>query len=86
MFLVPSDTPGFRIGKVFNKSGWRFYRNGEMIFENARVPHANVVGQVDNSDKKTGGGAATAPAAICSAIWSLPPTRSASATMPASRR
>jgi len=24
MFLVPSDTPGFRIGKVFNKSGWRF--------------------------------------------------------------
>ena len=44
MFLVPRDTPGFRIGKVFNKSGWRFYQNGEMIFENARVPHANVVG------------------------------------------
>jgi acyl-CoA dehydrogenase len=53
MFLVPYDTPGFRIGKVFNKSGWRFYRNGEMIFENARVPHANVVGHVNNSDMKT---------------------------------
>lgn len=53
MFLVPSDTPGFRIGKVFNKSGWRFYRNGEMIFENARVPHANVVGSVNTSDMKT---------------------------------
>jgi alkylation response protein AidB-like acyl-CoA dehydrogenase len=53
MFLVPRDTPGFRIGKVFNKSGWRFYRNGEMIFENARVPHANVVGQANNSDMKT---------------------------------
>ena len=53
MFLVPSDTPGFRIGKVFNKSGWRFYRNGEMIFENARVPHANVVGNVNTSDMKT---------------------------------
>src|SRR5688572_25095298 len=26
MFLVPSDTPGFRVGKVFNKSGWRFYQ------------------------------------------------------------
>jgi alkylation response protein AidB-like acyl-CoA dehydrogenase len=50
---VPYDTPGFRIGKVFNKSGWRFYRNGEMIFENARVPHANVVGNVNNSDMKT---------------------------------
>src|SRR5499426_612731 len=42
MFLVPRDTPGFRIGKVFNKNGWRFYQNGEMIFENARVPHANA--------------------------------------------
>ena len=52
MFLVPRDTPGFRIGKVFNKSGWRFYQNGEMIFENARVPHANVVGQVNTSDMK----------------------------------
>src|SRR5437870_5498467 len=50
MFLVPSDTPGFRIGKVFNKSGWRFYRNGEMIFENARVPHLNVVGPVNGSN------------------------------------
>src|SRR6185369_9539801 len=53
LFLVPSDTPGFRIGKVFNKSGWRFYQNGEMIFENARVPHANVVGPVNGSDMKT---------------------------------
>lgn len=54
MFLVPSDTPGFRIGKVFNKSGWRFYQNGEMIFENARVPHANVVGEVNGATKKSG--------------------------------
>jgi alkylation response protein AidB-like acyl-CoA dehydrogenase len=55
MFLVPRDTPGFRIGKVFNKSGWRFYQNGEMIFENARVPHANVVGEVNGATRKTGG-------------------------------
>src|SRR5919198_713439 len=53
MFLVPRDTPGFRIGKVFNKNGWRFYQNGEMIFENARVPHANVVGLVNASDVKS---------------------------------
>jgi len=56
MFLVPRDTPGFRIGKVFNKSGWRFYQNGEMIFEDARVPHANVVGDVNGAVKKAGGG------------------------------
>jgi acyl-CoA dehydrogenase len=56
LFLVPRDTPGFRSGKVFNKSGWRFYQNGEMIFENARVPHANVVGEVNGATKKSGGG------------------------------
>jgi alkylation response protein AidB-like acyl-CoA dehydrogenase len=52
MFLVPRDTPGFRSGKVFNKNGWRFYQNAEMIFENARVPHANVVGEVNGGVKK----------------------------------
>jgi alkylation response protein AidB-like acyl-CoA dehydrogenase len=55
MFLVPSDTPGFRLGKVFNKSGWRFYQNGEMIFDNARVPHSNVVGEVNGAVRKSGG-------------------------------
>ena len=48
-FLVPIDTPGLRIGKVFDKSGWRFYQNAELIFENARVPHANVVGEVNGA-------------------------------------
>jgi len=50
-FLVPIDTPGLRIGKVFDKSGWRFYQNAELIFENARVPHANVVGEVNGAYK-----------------------------------
>ncbi len=50
-FLVPSDTPGFRFGKVFNKNGWRFYQNAELIFENARVPHANMVGEVNGGVK-----------------------------------
>ena len=45
MFLVPRDTPGFRSGKVFNKNGWRFYQNAEMIFENARIPKENVIGE-----------------------------------------
>jgi acyl-CoA dehydrogenase len=53
MFMVPSDTPGFRVGKVFNKSGWRFYQNAELIFENARVPHANVVGAVGGTDMRS---------------------------------
>ena len=56
LFLVPTSTPGFRIGKVFNKRGWRFYQNAELIFENARVPHANVVGDVGTGSVKAGKG------------------------------
>jgi acyl-CoA dehydrogenase len=55
MFLVPRDTPGFRVGKVFNKSGWRFYQNGEMIFENARVSHTNIIGEVNGAYKNSTG-------------------------------
>ena len=85
MFLIPRDTPGFRFGKQFNKSGWRFYMNAELIFENARVPHANVVG--DGQRRRPPRRApATPPAATCSATSSLPPTRSACATAPASSR
>ena len=56
VFLVPSDTPGFRVGKVFNKLGWRFYQNAELIFENARVPETNMVGRVHEGYKMRGGG------------------------------
>ena len=59
LFMVPKGTPGFRIGKVFNKRGWRFYQNAELIFENARLPHANVVGGVGTGSVKAGGGDTT---------------------------
>jgi alkylation response protein AidB-like acyl-CoA dehydrogenase len=51
LFLVPTGTPGFRFGKVFNKRGWRFYQNAELIFDNARVPNANVVGELNAAAK-----------------------------------
>jgi alkylation response protein AidB-like acyl-CoA dehydrogenase len=50
-FMVPIDTPGFRIGKKYDKAGWRFYQNAELVFEDARVPHANVVGEVNGGWK-----------------------------------
>jgi alkylation response protein AidB-like acyl-CoA dehydrogenase len=56
LFMVPNDTPGFRVGKVFNKRGWRFYQNAELIFENARVPHANIVGDVNGNGRIKGAG------------------------------
>jgi alkylation response protein AidB-like acyl-CoA dehydrogenase len=55
MLLVPYDTPGFRRGKVYNKSGWRFYQNGEMIFEDARVPVANQIGATNGALRKGDG-------------------------------
>ncbi len=58
VFMVPLGTPGFRIGKVFNKAGWRFYQNAELIFENARLPHENVVGEPHQGQKVRSGVAA----------------------------
>ncbi len=58
VFMVPVGTPGFRIGKVFNKAGWRFYQNAELIFEDARVPHANLVGEPHKGQKVRSGVAA----------------------------
>jgi alkylation response protein AidB-like acyl-CoA dehydrogenase len=49
MLLVSADTPGFSSGKVYNKSGWRFYQNGEMVFQNARVPVANQIGETNGA-------------------------------------
>ena len=55
LFLVPSDTPGFRVGKVYDKIGWRFYQNAELIFENARVPHENMVGELNGGVRARAG-------------------------------
>jgi alkylation response protein AidB-like acyl-CoA dehydrogenase len=55
IFAVPLDTPGLRVGKVFNKSGWRFYQNAELIFDNARVPHDHLLGEVNSGLKARGG-------------------------------
>jgi alkylation response protein AidB-like acyl-CoA dehydrogenase len=51
VFLLPRSTPGFRHAKVFNKAGWRFYQNAELILENVRLPHANVIGEVNGGIK-----------------------------------
>ena len=56
IFMVPAGTPGFRIGKVFNKRGWRFYQNAELIFENARVPHANIMGEINGGTRARAAG------------------------------
>ena len=44
VFIVPSDTPGFRPGFFHEKSSQRLATNGTFHFENCRVPAANLVG------------------------------------------
>ncbi|MGH2487980.1 MAG: acyl-CoA dehydrogenase family protein [Ktedonobacterales bacterium] len=43
--IVEKDTPGFTIGKVERKMGMHSSPTGELIFENCRVPAANLLGK-----------------------------------------
>ena len=43
IFVVPSDTPGFRAGFFHEKSSQRLATNGTFHFENCRVPAGNML-------------------------------------------
>jgi alkylation response protein AidB-like acyl-CoA dehydrogenase len=45
-FLVERTTPGFRVSKKEEKMGIRASSTCELVFENCRVPKANVLGEV----------------------------------------
>jgi len=45
-FVVERGTPGFTAGKKENKLGMRASETAEMIFDNCRVPKANILGEV----------------------------------------
>jgi alkylation response protein AidB-like acyl-CoA dehydrogenase len=55
IFAIPADAPGFRIGKIFNKNGWRLYQNAELIFDNVRVPQSSLVGELNGGFRTHGG-------------------------------
>lgn len=42
-FVVPSDTPGFRVGRFHEKSSQRLATNGEFYFDDCRVPADNLL-------------------------------------------
>ena len=44
IFIVEKGTPGFRVGRALNKSGWFCSDTAELVFENCRVPAANLLG------------------------------------------
>ena len=43
-FLVPTDTPGFKVVRVHDKVGFRMYLQGELEFDNVKLPVENLVG------------------------------------------
>lgn len=45
-FIVEADTPGFSIGKKEHKLGIRGSATCELIFENCRIPKANLLGKI----------------------------------------
>ncbi len=47
MFMVEKDAPGFSVGRTLDKMGWRSSDTAELVFDNCRVPEANVLGDVD---------------------------------------
>jgi alkylation response protein AidB-like acyl-CoA dehydrogenase len=44
-FVVPTDTPGLKIGPKEKKMGWRASDTRQLFFEDLRVPAANMLGE-----------------------------------------
>ena len=44
-FMVHKDTPGFKLGSMFEKMGMRGSMTGELFLEDVRVPEMNLIGQ-----------------------------------------
>lgn len=49
-FLVPRNTPGFSIGKIEDKIGFRAYGQAELVLEDVFVPKENLLGMKENVD------------------------------------
>src|ERR1700733_7228389 len=46
-FVVEADRPGFSVGKLEHKLGIRGSPTGQPIFDGVRVPHENLIGEVN---------------------------------------
>lgn len=45
MFIVERDTPGFRLAKKLKKLGNNTSDTGELVFDDARIPRRNLIGE-----------------------------------------
>ncbi|RYE88992.1 MAG: acyl-CoA dehydrogenase, partial [Oxalobacteraceae bacterium] len=44
IFIVEAGTPGFTVGRALDKQGWRSSDTAELVFDNCRIPAANLLG------------------------------------------
>jgi acyl-CoA dehydrogenase len=44
MFIVEKGTPGFTIGRTLDKTGWLSSDTAELVFDDCRIPAANLLG------------------------------------------
>ncbi len=44
-FIVPKGTPGFSVGKRYDKMGWTHSPTHECVFEDCRIPRENFLGK-----------------------------------------
>lgn len=45
LFVIERDTPGFTNGQHLQKTGWHSSDTGELVFDNARIPGAALIGE-----------------------------------------
>ncbi|MDY6850553.1 MAG: acyl-CoA dehydrogenase family protein [Thermodesulfobacteriota bacterium] len=45
LFVVPTDTPGFSIGKKLDKLGWHSSDTGLLYYDNVTIPAENLIGE-----------------------------------------
>jgi len=64
-FLVEKRTPGFRVAQHLKKMGFRGSQTGELVFEDCRVPAANLVGEENAGVKVVMSGLDLERAMIC---------------------
>jgi alkylation response protein AidB-like acyl-CoA dehydrogenase len=50
-FVVEADRPGFSVSKLEHKLGIRGSPTGQPVFDGVRVPHVNVIGEVNKGFK-----------------------------------
>jgi alkylation response protein AidB-like acyl-CoA dehydrogenase len=43
--IVPTDTPGFSVGRSYRKIGWHASDTHELAFDDCRVPEGNLLGE-----------------------------------------